>query len=70
MPKKSSTPTGLTQTPLRIGVAADHGGFELKQQLVGRLREAGHEIVEFGDCRLNPDDDYPDFVLPLARAIA
>ena len=37
---------------------------------MGRLRETGHEVVEFGDCRLNPDDDYPDFVLPLARAIA
>jgi sugar-phosphate isomerases, RpiB/LacA/LacB family len=62
--------TILPRTPKIIGVAADHGGFELKEQLVGRLRTAGHEVVDFGDCRLDPDDDYPDFVVPLARAVA
>ena len=62
--------TGLTRTRQRVGVAADHGGFELKEQLVGRLRAAGHEVVDFGDCRPDPDDDYPDFVVPLARAVA
>ena len=62
--------TILPRTPKLIGVAADHGGFELKEQLVGRLRAAGHEVVDFGDCRLDPDDDYPDFVVPLARAVA
>jgi ribose 5-phosphate isomerase B len=63
-------PTRLTRTPQRIGVAADHGGFELKEELVKRLRAASHEIVDFGDGRRNPDDDYPDFVVPLARAVA
>jgi ribose 5-phosphate isomerase B len=62
--------TTLPRIPKIIGVAADHGGFELKEQLVGRLRTAGHEVVDFGNCRLDPDDDYPDFVVPLARAIA
>ena len=62
--------TRLTRTRQRVGVAADHGGFELKEQLVGKLRAAGHEVVEFGDRRLDPDDDYPDFVVPLARAVA
>jgi len=57
-------------TRQRVGVAADHGGFELKEQLVGKLRAAGHEVVDFGDCIMVPDDDYPDFVVPLARAIA
>ena len=56
--------------PERIGVAADHGGYELKEYLVGRLRDAGFEVVDFGDCRPQPDDDYPDFVVPLARAVA
>ena len=56
--------------PLRIGIAADHGGFELKQYLEGRLREAGYRVNDFGDHRSHPDDDYPDFVIPLARAIA
>ena len=62
--------TGMTIKRQRVGVAADHGGFELKEQLIGRLRAAGHEVVDFGDCRLDPDDDYPDFVVPLARAVA
>lgn len=57
-------------SPKRIGVAADHGGFELKEQLVKRLGEAGYEVVEFGNRRLNPDDDFPDFVVPLARGVA
>ena len=57
-------------TPKRLGVAADHGGFALKEYLVGRLREAGYEVVDFGDDRPKPDDDYPDFVVPLARAVA
>jgi ribose 5-phosphate isomerase B len=54
----------------RVGVAADHGGFGLKQELVARLRAAGHEVVDFGAHALNPEDDYPDFVIPLARAVA
>jgi ribose 5-phosphate isomerase B len=56
--------------PKRIGIAADHGGFELKEQLVGKLREASYEVIDFGDSRPTPDDDYPDFVVPLARAVA
>jgi ribose 5-phosphate isomerase B len=60
----------LTRTRQRVGVAADHGGFELKKQLVGKLREAGHEVIDFGDRRPKLDDDYPDFVVPLARAVA
>jgi ribose 5-phosphate isomerase B len=54
----------------RVGIAADHGGFELKQFLARMLREQGHEIVDFGDQQPKPDDDYPDFVIPLARAVA
>jgi ribose 5-phosphate isomerase B len=57
-------------TPKRIGVAADHGGFESKEYLAGRLREAGYEVVDFGASQPNPDDDYPDFVVPLAHAVA
>jgi ribose 5-phosphate isomerase B len=56
--------------PGAIGIAADHGGFELKEYLLGRLRAAGHEVIDFGDRRRRPDDDYPDFVVPLARAVA
>jgi ribose 5-phosphate isomerase B len=55
---------------MRIAIATDHGGFELKEDLVAHLREAGHEIVDVGAYSLNPGDDYPDFVIPLAQAVA
>jgi ribose 5-phosphate isomerase B len=58
------------ESTMRIGIAADHGGFGLKEELRGRLTAAGHEIVDFGANRLEPGDDYPDYVTPLARAIA
>ena len=54
----------------RVGVAADHGGFELKEFLAGKLRAAGYEVTDFGDRQLKSDDDYPDFIILLARAIA
>lgn len=63
-------PTILPDTPKLIGIAADHGGYELKEYLVSMLREAGHEVIDFGDRQPKPDDDYPDFVVPLARAVA
>jgi ribose 5-phosphate isomerase B len=55
---------------MRVGIATDHGGFGLKEDLVARLRAAGHEVVDFGAHELNPGDDYPDFMIPLARAVA
>jgi ribose 5-phosphate isomerase B len=55
---------------MRIGIATDHGGFALKQDLAAKLKSAGHEIVDFGAHDLKPDDDYPDFVIPLAIAVA
>ena len=55
---------------MRVGIATDHGGFGLKNELVEQLRAAGHEVVDFGACAQNPDDDYPDFVIPLAQAVA
>jgi ribose 5-phosphate isomerase B len=55
---------------MHIGIATDHGGFELKGKLAARLRQAGHEVTDFGAHQLTPEDDYPDFVIPLARAVA
>ncbi len=53
----------------RVGIATDHGGFALKEELVAQLRAAGHEVIDFGAHGLNPGDDYPDFVIPLAQAV-
>ena len=55
---------------MRVGIATDHGGFGLKQELLTHLREAGHEVVDFGANSMSPSDDYPDFVIPLAHAVA
>src|SRR4029079_9533779 len=55
---------------MRVGIATDHGGFNLKEDLLARLNAAGHEVVDFGAHSLVPGDDYPDFVIPLARAVS
>ena len=55
---------------MRVGIATDHGGFGLKQEFVAHLRAAGHEVIDFGAHSLYATDDYPDFVVPLARAVA
>jgi len=55
---------------MRIGIAADHGGFCLKQELVKILEAAGHQVRDFGAHDAVEDDDYPDFVVPMALAVA
>src|SRR4029450_11204800 len=54
---------------MRVGIATDHGGFALKEELTAKLNAAGHQVVDFGAHSLNPHDDYPDFVVPLAEAV-
>ncbi len=55
---------------MRIGIACDHGGFGLKRELTERLRSLNHQVVDFGATKLDNDDDYPDYVVPLGKAIA
>ena len=55
---------------MRVGIATDHGGFSLKEDLLVHLRAARHDVVDFGAHELNPLDDYPDIIVPLARAVA
>ena len=55
---------------MRIGIAADHGGFELKVQLVAALTFAGFIVKDFGAFEMEDGDDYPDFVVPLAKAVS
>jgi ribose 5-phosphate isomerase B len=54
----------------RVGIAADHGGFELKAELSESLRAAGYDIEDYGAYEFDSADDYPDFIIPLARAVA
>jgi RpiB/LacA/LacB family sugar-phosphate isomerase len=55
---------------MRVGIAADHGGFRLKEELVAHLRGAGHEVIGLGTRGLNQSYDYSAFGIPLARAVA
>lgn len=55
---------------MKIGIATDHGGYYLKEYLVAELQAAGHEIADFGNSSFDREDDYPDYVIPLAEAVA
>jgi ribose 5-phosphate isomerase B len=55
---------------MKIGIAADHGGFQLKETIKVFLKSQNHEVTDFGANTLDKDDDYPDLVVPLAKAIA
>ena len=54
---------------MRVGIATDHGGFGLKEELVAKIRAAGHEVIDFGAHSLNSSDDYPAYVGPLGEAV-
>ena len=54
---------------MRLGIATDHGGFALKEEVVALLSAGGHDVFDFGAHNLYPGDDYPDFVIPLAEAV-
>ena len=55
---------------MRVGIASDHGGLTLKTRLAELLRGSGYDVADFGAHDANPNDDYPDFVIPLARAVS
>lgn len=57
-------------SPKRIGIAADHAGFDLKQYLTRCLQEKGYDVADYGNTIYHPGDDYPDYVIPLSRAVA
>jgi len=55
---------------MKIGIASDHGGFELKQLIKERLSKLDYKIVDFGNNAYDSADDYPDYVVPLAKSVA
>ena len=55
---------------MRVGLAGDHWGVQLKTELADRLRAEGHEVVDLGAATVVANDDFPDYVVPLARAVA
>lgn len=55
---------------MTVGIAADHAGFEQKEQLMAKLADAGYEVRDYGARTYDPTDDYPDIIVPLAYAVA
>ncbi len=55
---------------VKIFIASDHAGFELKGALVEYLRAKGRDVVDLGPAALAPDDDYPLTIAPLAKKVA
>ncbi len=55
---------------MRIVLASDHAGFALKSVLVQYLKDEGHEVEDLGPHELEPEDDYPDYCIPLAKKVA
>jgi len=55
---------------MKVAIAGDHAGFELKQQIAERIRKMGVEVLDLGAHQYDASDDYPDFAFAVAEAIA
>ena len=55
---------------MRIFIGSDHAGFELKQKLILFVESLGHEVIDKGAFTLEEHDDYPDFIIPVAKEVA
>ncbi len=55
---------------MKIYIGSDHAGFALKEKLIPFLTGLGHEVEDRGAYTLDPQDDYPDFVMPVAEAVS
>ena len=55
---------------MRIYIASDHAGFHLKRQLIQYLKIKGLEVEDLGPFEFDPDDDYPDFIIPCAQKVS
>ncbi len=55
---------------MRVHIATDHAGFELKEKIIAHLREAGHDVVDHGAFAYDALDDYPPFCIDAAKAVA
>ena len=55
---------------MKIHIATDHAGFELKSKILDYLISKGHEVIDHGAKSFDPDDDYPDYIFPCAKAVS
>lgn len=58
------------QNSIKVGICADHGGYELKEIIKSFLKENGFETIDFGANHYDKADDFPDFVIPMAKSVA
>lgn len=56
--------------PTKIYIGADHAGFEMKQQLIRFLEKKNFEVIDQGAFEFDEEDDYPDFIFPVAKAVS
>jgi len=54
---------------VKLVISADHAGFDLKEEVRAYITRAGHEILDLGAFRCEPQDDYPDFAERVGEAI-
>lgn len=55
---------------MKIYLASDHAGYWLKEELKENIHSLGHEIEDVGNTQYDPNDDYPDFIFPLAKKVS
>lgn len=55
---------------MKVYIGTDHAGYELKEKIKAYLQESGLEVVDKGAYTLVPEDDYPDYIIPVAEAVA
>jgi ribose 5-phosphate isomerase B len=68
-PRAGRAPAVWQTNPVRVYLASDHAGLELKSALAAWLGEAGHEAVDCGPATYDPEDDYPVYVLRAAQGV-
>jgi len=54
---------------MKIFVGADHNGFEMRRGIIDALTRSGHEVIDEGDQKLDPEDDFPQFAGRVAQSI-
>ena len=54
---------------MKVAIGADHGGYELKSEMVNLLKSLGHEVIDKGAHNYDAEDDFPDFAAPVAKAV-
>lgn len=61
---------GVKSHKQKIYIGTDHAGFELKEKLIPFIKSLGHEVEDCGAYKLDMEDDYPDYISPVAKAVA